>query len=291
VIRVFSDLFGYSVADFLGAGVNNLDNLLLSIADIHLSVHLFAHAIIISVDGEDLLALAVEDIYNISAVEGDTSHEGAVLHEVHRGREGAALGVGLHADGKIEAIAAVSDLVEVSEAEVDNLDITSVGSGCNVGDGISGGAGYSARVADGSGSRVSLRGFGLDGKAETFFSLSLKDVIVVKVSDESDTSGVFELNFSCGSAASVITVLGNGEVVVEGRAELVEGVGLVVLGEIDNLQVARGVPLVVVRASVVLVSIVGSVVSPDVGGVVASNVGVRESVSESVSLVVLHFEF
>lgn len=289
--RVFSDLFGYSVADFLSAGVNNLDNLLLSITDVHLAVHLFAHAIIISVHSKDLLALAVEDINNVSAVKGDTSQEGAVLHEVHRSSEGAALGVGLHADGEVEAPAAIRDLVGVNKAEVDNLDIATIGSGFNPGDGISGGADHSARVTDGSGSGVSLRDISLNGKAETFFGQSLKNVITIEGSGESDTSRVFKLNNSRGVTASVVTVLGNGEVVVEGGAELVEGVGLVVLGKFENLQVARGVPLVVAGAVVVLVSLVGGVVSPDVGGVVASRVGVRESVSEGVSAVALHFEF
>lgn len=80
-----------SYSDFEGTRIHQLHDLLLSIADINLTVDFSERAFVVSGDGESLIAVAVEGINNSVAIDGNICKIIVIIDQVHGGSKDTAL--------------------------------------------------------------------------------------------------------------------------------------------------------------------------------------------------------
>lgn len=90
-----------------GAGIHNLNDVVLTVADGNLTVDIAGGAIEVNYDGEVLFALAVEGINEIIDIDNNVLHEGTIFADhVQGGGEGTALLVLLNLNSIAESPAA-----------------------------------------------------------------------------------------------------------------------------------------------------------------------------------------
>lgn len=95
----------------------------MTVADIDLTVDVSGSAIVVSSDSEGLLALAVEGINDLVAVNVNVGEVVLVVRDhVNGGREGAALRVLFNSNVEVESPATDRNLTSAVETEVVDLD-------------------------------------------------------------------------------------------------------------------------------------------------------------------------
>lgn len=108
--------------NFVGAGILDKDGLLLGVADVDLTVNVSRGAIEVGVHSEDLVAVAVEGLNEVSAINGNLTEVSAVLNEIEGSGETTALAVLFNADGEVEGPAAITLVLSRIEAELLHVD-------------------------------------------------------------------------------------------------------------------------------------------------------------------------
>lgn len=113
-----------SYSDFEGTRIHHLYDLLLSIADINLTVDFSESAFVVSGDGESLVAVAVEGINNSVAIDGNVGKIIVFIDQVHGGCKGTALRVLFNSDSEVESPATIRKLRCIIKTEIANLNGT-----------------------------------------------------------------------------------------------------------------------------------------------------------------------
>lgn len=119
-----------SYSDFEGTRIHQLHDLLLSIADINLTVDFSERAFVVSGDGESLIAVAVEGINNSVAIDGNICKIIVIIDQVHGGSKDTALWVLFNSNSKVESPATFRNLRCIFKTEIANLNGTWVVGGC-----------------------------------------------------------------------------------------------------------------------------------------------------------------
>lgn len=115
-----------SHGDLLDARVHNLDEILLVVADVELTVDVTLGAIVVNLNGESLGAVAGEGVKNGLAGNGNTTEILTFFpDDIQPSGEGAAVAVGLSSDGEVKGPAVFGTLngSGAVEAEVNNIDL------------------------------------------------------------------------------------------------------------------------------------------------------------------------
>lgn len=235
--------------DALHARVSDLDDLLSAVADVELTVNVTGSAIVVSLNGESLLAIAVEGVDESFAGDVDATHVGSLVKdEVHPGREGSAVGVGLHANGEVEvpSVVFVSNRSSIKKTEVHNVDAAVKLVRLNVAMGFSGLVLNSADIFPLNLGGRSTGRCNLDGVVETVGLKGLLTVVVVEPVSEFVAISACHNNFQVVVAASVVAVLSNSNSVGELGRNIINSGVLISLLEVEDLQVAWRVPKVLV---------------------------------------------
>lgn len=230
----------------VGARVSDLDETGVSLADIELTVEGTDSGLKRSSDGESLVAVALEGVDELFVVDGGgVKVLAAKVNDVEAGSEFLADGVSDNSEVESEVDGSGLVFSNVVEAEFANFDSAFSGGNSNglelelLGGIISG---VNVGESDISLGRAIPDVINKGGEVETVLGEGNFNIILGELKGKEVTGGVGKNNSSGEVVAGLVAVLGEVKTEVDGDLVLVDAVGVSLLSEVKDLEVAgRGV--------------------------------------------------